>query len=64
MPCPLQCDRYNLNVKFLIFFNFFYNVHSVEVLSKDPCQQKEFSSLMITKMDLRFEPYVFNLISK
>jgi hypothetical protein len=28
----LQSDRYDLNVKFLIF----YKVHSVEVLSQDP----------------------------
>jgi hypothetical protein len=34
--------RYNLNVKFLIFFKKFYKVHNVEVLSQDPCQQKEF----------------------
>jgi hypothetical protein len=39
--CHLQCDRYDLNVKFLIFFKKFYMVHSVEVLSQDPCQQKE-----------------------
>jgi hypothetical protein len=36
----LHCDRYNLNVKFLIFFKNFYKVHSVEVWSEDPCQQK------------------------
>jgi hypothetical protein len=38
--CHLQCDCYNLNVKFLIFFKNFYKVHSFEVLSQDPCQQK------------------------
>jgi hypothetical protein len=31
--CHLQCDRYDLNVKFLIFFKKVYKVHSVEVLS-------------------------------
>jgi hypothetical protein len=29
-------------VKILIFFKKFYKVHSVEVLSQDPCQQNEF----------------------
>jgi hypothetical protein len=38
--CHLQCDYYNLNVKFLIFSKKFYKVHSVEVLSQDPHQQK------------------------
>jgi hypothetical protein len=38
--CHLQCDRYDLNVKFLIFFKKFYKVHSVEVWSQDPCQEK------------------------
>jgi hypothetical protein len=36
----LQCDRYDMNVKFLIFFKNFYKIHSVEVLSQDPHQQK------------------------
>jgi hypothetical protein len=38
----LQCDQYGLNVKFLIFFKKIYKVHSVEILSQDPCLQKEF----------------------
>jgi hypothetical protein len=29
----LQCDRYDPNVKFLIFFKKFYKVHSIEVLN-------------------------------
>jgi hypothetical protein len=29
-----------MNVKFSIFFKNFYKVHSVEVLSQDPRQQK------------------------
>jgi hypothetical protein len=33
-------------------------------LSKDPHQQKEFSSLIIANMELRFEPCVLNLIWK
>jgi hypothetical protein len=40
--CHLQCNRYYLNVKLLIFFKKFYKVHSVEVLNQDPCQQQEF----------------------
>jgi hypothetical protein len=39
-PARLQCDCYNLNVKFLIFFKKIYKVHSVEVWSQDPNQQK------------------------
>jgi hypothetical protein len=40
--CHLQCDCYDPNVKFLIFFKKCYKVHNVKVLSEDPCQQKEF----------------------
>jgi hypothetical protein len=29
--CHLQCDHYDLNVKFLIFFKKFYKVHNVKV---------------------------------
>jgi hypothetical protein len=29
-----ECDHYNLNVKFFIFFKRFYKVHSVQVLSQ------------------------------
>jgi hypothetical protein len=36
----LQCDRYDLNVKFLIFFKKFYKVHSAEVLSQDRVNKK------------------------
>jgi hypothetical protein len=36
----LQCNCYNLNVKFLIFSKKIYKVHSVEVWSQDPRQQK------------------------
>jgi hypothetical protein len=62
--CHLQCDRYNLNVKLLIFFKKFYKVHSVEVLSQDPVNKKNSSSFIITNMELRFEPCVLNLIWK
>jgi hypothetical protein len=35
--CHVQCDHYNLNVKFFILFKKFNKVHSVEVLNQDPC---------------------------
>jgi hypothetical protein len=38
--CHLQCDYYELNVKFLIFVKNFYKVHSVQVWDEDPYQQK------------------------
>jgi hypothetical protein len=38
--CHIQCDHYDLNVKFVIFFKKFYKVHSVKVLSEDPRQEK------------------------
>jgi hypothetical protein len=40
--CHLQCDHCDLNVEFFISFKKFYKVHNVEVLSEDPCEQKEF----------------------
>jgi hypothetical protein len=46
----LQCDRYDLNVKFLIFFKKFYKVHNVEVLSRDPVNKNNSSSLILTNM--------------
>jgi hypothetical protein len=52
-----------LNVRFLIFFKKFYKVHSVEVL-KTLVNKKNSSSLVITNMELRFEPCVLNLIWK
>ena len=45
-------------------FKKYYKVHNIEVLNQDPCQQKEFSSLIITNMELKFEPCVLNLIWK
>jgi hypothetical protein len=51
--CHLQCDRYDLNVKFLIFFKNFYKVHSVEVWSQDPPVNKNnSSSLILTNLEL------------
>jgi hypothetical protein len=61
----LQCDRYNLNVKFLIFFKKFYKVHSVEVWSQDPTTNKNnSSSLILTNLELKFEACMLNLIWK
>jgi hypothetical protein len=38
----LQCDYFDLNVKFLTSFKKFYKFRGVEVLSKDLYQQKKF----------------------
>jgi hypothetical protein len=62
--CHLQCGYYNLNVQFLIFFKKYYKVCSVEVWVKTLINKKKFSSLIITNMELIFEPCVFNLIWK
>jgi hypothetical protein len=59
--CHLQCDHYDLDVNFLILFKKFHKVHNVEVLNQDLHQLKKFSSLIITSMELRFEPCAFNL---
>ena len=58
----LQCDRSDLNVKFLMFQEILQGPH-VEVLSQDP-NKKNSSSFIVTNMELRFEPCVFNLIWK
>jgi hypothetical protein len=61
----LQCDHYDLNVKFSIFFRNFYKVHSVEVWRQDPHQQRNnSSSLILTNLELKFQPYMLNLIWK
>jgi hypothetical protein len=38
--CHLQCDQYDLNVKFLIFFKKNYKVYNVKILNQDPYRQK------------------------
>jgi hypothetical protein len=48
----------------LIFFKNFYKVHSVEVQSQDPHQQKYSSSLILTNLELKFEACMLNLIWK
>jgi hypothetical protein len=51
-------------VKVFIFFKKFYKVHSVEVLNQYPVNKKNFSSLIITNLELRLELRVPNLIWK
>jgi hypothetical protein len=60
----LQCNRYDLNVKFLIFFKSFYKVHSVEVWSQDPVNKNNSSSLIHTNLELKFEACMLNFIWK
>jgi hypothetical protein len=50
--CHLQCNCYDLNVKFLIFLKKFYKVHNVEVLCHDPIKKNNSSSFIITNMEL------------
>jgi hypothetical protein len=60
----LQCDRYNLNVKFWFFSRNFTRSTMLKFWVKAPVKKKNFSSLMITNMELRFEPCVLKLIWK
>jgi hypothetical protein len=60
----LQCDHYDQKLKFLVFFKKNYKVRSVEVLSQDRVNKKNFNSLIITIMELKFEACVLNLIWK
>jgi hypothetical protein len=60
----LQCDRYDINVKFFIFFKNFYKVHSVEVWSQDPVNKINSSSFILTNLELKFEACMLNLIWK
>jgi hypothetical protein len=62
--CHLQCNCYDPNVKFLIFFKKFYKVHSDEVLNQDPCEKNNSSSFLVSNMELRLQPCVLNLIWK
>jgi hypothetical protein len=63
--CHLQCDRYDLNVKFLIFFaRNFTRSTILKFWVKTPIKKNNSSSLIITNMDLRFEPCMLNLIWK
>jgi hypothetical protein len=60
----LQCDRYDLNVKFLVFFKNFYKVRSVVVWSQDPVNKNNSSSFILTNLELKFEACMLNLIWK
>jgi hypothetical protein len=60
----LQCHCYDLNVKFLIFFKNFNKVHNIEVCSQDPINKNNSSSLILTNLELQFEPCMLNLIWK
>jgi hypothetical protein len=62
--CHLQCDRYNLNVKFLIFFKNFLRSTALKFWVKTPIKKNNSSSFMTTNMELRFEPCLLNLIWK
>jgi hypothetical protein len=54
--CYLQCDCFDLNLKFLIFAKKFYKFHSVRVLRQDPVNKKNSSSSILTNLKLRFKP--------
>jgi hypothetical protein len=60
--CHLQCDRYNLSVKFLIFSKKFTRSTMLKFWVMTCFNKKNFSSLIFTNMELRFEPGVLNLI--
>ena len=62
--CDLQCDRYDPNVKFLIFSRNFTRSTMLKFLVKMSINKKNFSSLIITNMELRFKPCVLHLIWK
>jgi hypothetical protein len=59
-----QCDRYDLNVKFLIFLKTFYKFQSVEVWNQDLVNKNNSSSLTLANMEFRFEPCMLHLIWK
>jgi hypothetical protein len=58
------CDRYNLNVNFLIFSRNFTRSTMLKFWVKTLVNKMNFSSLIITNMELRFESCVFTLIWK
>jgi hypothetical protein len=62
--CQLQCDCYNLNVKFLIFSRNFTRSIVLTFWVKILINKKNFDSLIIINMELKFEPCLLNLISK
>jgi hypothetical protein len=62
--CHLQCDHYDLNVKFVIFSRNFTRSIVLKFWVKTPINKKNSSSLIITNMELRFGPCALNLIWK
>jgi hypothetical protein len=59
--CYLQCDGFDLNVKFLIFFKRFTSSTVSKFSVKTPINKMNSSSLIFTSMKLRFElcmPYL------
>jgi hypothetical protein len=60
----LQCDRYNLNVKFLIFFKNFTRSIVLKFGVKTPINKNNSSSLIFTNLELKFEACMLNLIWK
>jgi hypothetical protein len=59
-----QCNRYDPNVKFFIFSEFFTRSTVLKFWVKTLVDKKSFNSLIITNMELRFEPCVLNLKQK
>jgi hypothetical protein len=60
----LQCDRYDLNVKFLIFFKNFTRSIVLKFGVKTPVNKNNSSSLILTNLELTFEACMLNLIWK
>jgi hypothetical protein len=56
--CHFQCNCSYLNLKSLIFFKF----QSVGVLSQNPPNKKNSSSLILKSLRVEFEPHVLNPI--
>jgi hypothetical protein len=60
----LQCDRYDLNVKFLIFSRILTRSIVLKFGIKTPVNNNNSSSLMLTNLELNFEACMLNLIWK
>jgi hypothetical protein len=60
--CHLQCGYSNLNAKSLIFSKKICKFHNVGVLSQDPINKKNCSSLIVTNLSVEFKSCMFNLI--
>jgi hypothetical protein len=62
--CCLQCDHYNLNVKFLILFKNFYKAIMLKFGVNTSVNKNNSSSLVLTNLELRFEACMLHLIWK